>query len=62
MNIGVISGGRAANVVPDEAVAQILIRIVENSEPLRQKIAETIARPLRAGDRARHTGTNHGKA
>lgn len=40
MNIGVITGGRAANVVPDEAVAQILIRIVDNSEPLRQKITE----------------------
>jgi acetylornithine deacetylase len=42
MNIGVITGGRAANVVPDEAVAQILIRIVENSEPLRRKITEII--------------------
>jgi acetylornithine deacetylase len=43
MNIGVITGGRAANVVPDEATAQILIRIVENSEPLRRKIAEITA-------------------
>ena len=43
MNIGVITGGRAANVVPDEAVAQILIRIVENSEPLRRKITEIVA-------------------
>ncbi|MGO8790061.1 MAG: M20/M25/M40 family metallo-hydrolase [Terriglobia bacterium] len=43
MNIGVLTGGRAANVVPDEAVAQILIRIVGDSEPLRQKIAELIA-------------------
>jgi acetylornithine deacetylase len=43
MNIGVITGGRAANVVPDEAAAQILIRIVENSESLRQKISEVIA-------------------
>ena len=42
MNIGVINGGRAANVVPDEAMAQILIRIVENSDPLRQKITEII--------------------
>ncbi|MDR3674585.1 MAG: M20/M25/M40 family metallo-hydrolase [Acidobacteriota bacterium] len=42
MNIGMITGGRAANVVPDEAVAQILIRIVENSEPLRQKFVEAI--------------------
>jgi acetylornithine deacetylase len=40
MNIGVIAGGRAANVVPDEAVAQILIRIVDTSGPLRQKITE----------------------
>jgi acetylornithine deacetylase len=43
MNIGVITGGRAANVVPDEATAQILIRIVENSEPLRRKITEITA-------------------
>ena len=43
MNIGVIGAGRAANVVPDHAVAQILIRIVENSEPLRRKITEIIA-------------------
>jgi acetylornithine deacetylase len=42
MNIGMITGGRAANVVPDEAVAQILIRIVENSEPLRQKFVAAI--------------------
>jgi acetylornithine deacetylase len=42
MNIGVITGGRAANVVPDEASAQIMIRIVENSEPLRRKITEII--------------------
>ena len=43
MNIGVITGGRAANVVSDEATAQILIRIVENSEPLRRKITEITA-------------------
>jgi acetylornithine deacetylase len=43
MNIGVITGGRAANVVPDEAEAQILIRIVENSAPLQRKIAELTA-------------------
>src|SRR5208283_5166052 len=43
MNIGMIAAGRAANVVPDEAVAQILIRIVENSGPLRRKITDLIA-------------------
>jgi acetylornithine deacetylase len=42
MNVGVITGGRAANVIPDEAVAQILIRIVENSDPLRRRITEII--------------------
>jgi acetylornithine deacetylase len=43
LNIGVISGGRAANVIPDEASAQILIRTVENSEPLRRSISELLA-------------------
>jgi acetylornithine deacetylase len=42
MNIGVITAGRAANVVPDEAVAQILIRIVDDVEPLRQKLTEIV--------------------
>lgn len=42
MNIGIITGGRAANVVPDEASAQIMIRIVENSGPLRRKITEIV--------------------
>jgi acetylornithine deacetylase len=42
MNIGLISGGRAANVIPDEACVQILIRTVENAAPLRQKITEVI--------------------
>lgn len=32
LNIGVISGGRAPNVVPDVASAEILIRLVGNSE------------------------------
>lgn len=42
MNIGVITAGRAANVIPDEAVAQILIRVVEDGEPLRKKIVEVV--------------------
>ncbi|MFZ0963579.1 MAG: M20/M25/M40 family metallo-hydrolase [Terriglobia bacterium] len=43
MNIGVLTGGRAANVVADEAVGQILIRTVENSAPLQRKILKTTA-------------------
>ncbi len=42
MNIGVLTAGRAANVVPDEAVVQILIRMVDNSETLREKIKQII--------------------
>jgi len=40
MNIGLITGGRAANVVPDEARVQILIRTVEDSGPTRQAVTE----------------------
>jgi acetylornithine deacetylase len=42
MNIGVISGGRAANVVPDEAFVEILIRTVGDSAATRRKIADII--------------------
>ncbi len=38
MNIGVISGGRAANVIPDEAEAQVLFRTVNGASELRKKI------------------------
>jgi acetylornithine deacetylase len=42
LNIGVISGGRAANVVPDQAAAQIVIRTVNGTEELRRKISEVL--------------------
>jgi acetylornithine deacetylase len=38
LNIGVISGGRAANVIPDEAEAQVLIRTVDDGQELRRRI------------------------
>lgn len=38
VNIGVISGGRAANVIPDEARAQVLYRTVDGSADLRSRI------------------------
>ncbi len=38
MNIGVIAGGRAANVIPDEAEAQVLFRTVNASSDLRRKV------------------------
>jgi len=38
MNIGVIAGGRAANVVPDEARAELLFRTVGDSTDLRAQL------------------------
>ncbi len=38
VNIGMISGGRAANVVPDEASAQLMFRTVNNSPELRTQV------------------------
>ena len=42
LNIGLMSGGRAANVIPDEATAQILIRTVNGSQALRAIIASLL--------------------
>ena len=46
MNIGLMEGGRAPNVIPDHAVAHLLIRLVGPTDELRRQI--TIA----AGDKA----------
>src|SRR5947209_4535083 len=43
MNIGIIEGGRAPNVIPDYARAQLLYRLVGPSEPLRQEITSAVA-------------------
>jgi len=42
MNIGVIGGGRAANVIPDEARAEVLFRTVSDSTDLRAQIRELL--------------------
>lgn len=42
-NIGLIEGGRATNVIPDYARAQLLYRLVGPSENLRRQIVEKIA-------------------
>lgn len=42
LNIGVISGGRAANVVPDQAQAQVLIRTVNGAQELRRRIEQLL--------------------
>jgi len=40
VNIGEISGGHAPNVIADEAEAQVLIRLVGSSEPVRAAVLE----------------------
>ena len=42
LNIGVIEGGRAPNVIPDFARAQLLYRLVGTSDVLRREIVETV--------------------
>lgn len=42
MNIGTISGGRAPNVIPDHAQAQLLFRLIGDSAELREQIVSTI--------------------
>jgi acetylornithine deacetylase len=42
MNIGVIEGGRAPNVIADQARAQLLYRLVGPAEQLKQAIIETV--------------------
>jgi acetylornithine deacetylase len=43
LSIGMISGGRAANVIPDEAQAQVLIRTVNGAQELRSSIQSLLA-------------------
>jgi acetylornithine deacetylase len=39
MNIGTIAGGRAPNVIPDSAKAEILVRLVGDPSPIREALA-----------------------
>ncbi len=42
LNIGTIRGGRAPNVIPDEARAEIFIRLVCDSAPTRKALEEAV--------------------
>jgi acetylornithine deacetylase len=42
LNIGVIEGGRAPNVIPDKARAQLLYRLVGPSDQLKREIVVTV--------------------
>jgi acetylornithine deacetylase len=43
MNIGLIHGGRAPNVIADHAEAQVMVRLVSDSAPLRAAMLEATA-------------------
>ena len=43
LNIGTISGGRAPNVIPDRAQAEIFIRLVDEGSSTREAIAQAAA-------------------
>jgi acetylornithine deacetylase len=43
LNIGVIEGGRAPNVIPDHARAQILYRLIGPTEQLRREVEQAVA-------------------
>jgi acetylornithine deacetylase len=40
LNIGTISGGRAPNVIPDHASAELFIRLVDNGHEVRKRVDE----------------------
>jgi acetylornithine deacetylase len=42
MNIGTISGGRAPNVIPDAAKAEIMIRLVGGAQPVRDLLERAV--------------------
>jgi acetylornithine deacetylase len=44
MNIGTISGGRAPNVIPDGAKAEIMIRLVGDADPVREAFARAVGK------------------
>ncbi len=43
LNVGTLRGGRAPNVIPDEAEAEVMIRLVADSAPLKADIAAALA-------------------
>lgn len=44
LNIGTITGGRAPNVIPDAAKAEIFIRLVDDGQTARQAVHTTVGR------------------
>lgn len=42
LNIGTIAGGRAPNVIPDSARAEVMIRLVSDSAPIREAVSAAV--------------------
>jgi acetylornithine deacetylase len=42
LNIGTITGGRAPNVIPDAAMAEVAIRLVGDPEPVRRAMTDAV--------------------
>jgi acetylornithine deacetylase len=56
LNIGTISGGRAPNVVADEARAEIMFRLVGDADPIRRAMRQAVAGRVEARE-VLHTPT-----
>jgi acetylornithine deacetylase len=42
LNIGTITGGRAPNVIPDHAMAELFVRLVDDGDSTRAAVAEAV--------------------
>jgi acetylornithine deacetylase len=42
LNIGTIQGGRAPNVIPDHAIAELFLRLVDSGDSFRAAVAEAV--------------------
>lgn len=58
LNIGTISGGRAPNVVADEARSEIMFRLVGDAAPVRAAVSEAVAGRVEARE-VLHTPVFH---
>lgn len=61
VNIGTISGGRAPNVVPDSAKAELLIRLVDDGNALRKTLDDTVKGRVAVNEQLRIPALHLGK-
>ena len=50
LNLGTIQGGRAPNVIPDYAMAEVFIRLVDDGNSTRRAVAEAVAGKAEAAE------------